>query len=104
MTDVIDVAVDNGVAERPPLAGRAYAAFCVHPPRPGPVALAIAHREGEMFVVDLVRERIDIVDAAPILRRYGITKITGAESEGDGRDLAHATMGVIALLQRRSLS
>ena len=59
MTDVIDVAVDNGVAERPPLAGRAYAAFCVHPPRPGPVALAIAHREGEMFVVDLVRERIE---------------------------------------------
>ena len=44
------------------------------------------------------------MDAAPILRRYGITKITGAESEGDGRDLAHATMGVIALLQRRSLS
>ena len=101
---VIDAAVDHGVSERPPLAGRVYAAFSVHPPRPGPVALAIAHREGERFVVDLVRERIDIVDAAPILRRYGISKITGAESKGDGCDLAHATLGVLALLQRRSLS
>jgi hypothetical protein len=33
--DVIERCTDKGVTERPPVAGKSYAAFAVHPPHPG---------------------------------------------------------------------
>lgn len=93
--DAIEACTDKGVTERPPVAGVRYEAFEVHPPQPGNLyALAIAHRDGEMLVQDVIREDISIPDAAVLLKRYGITKITG--TVGDEADaLAHATLGVL---------
>lgn len=98
---VLDQCIDKGVTERPPVAGKSYVAFAVHPPRPGPVALAIAHCESDTLVVDVVREAISIADAAALMQRYGIAAVTGAESEGDGFDLAHATLGALNVLRER---
>jgi hypothetical protein len=77
-----------------------YHAFVVHPERPGPVALAIAHREALDFVVDLIREQITIDNSVPILRRYGIYHVTGAQEEGDGLNLAHAVLGALDLARK----
>ena len=43
--DAVEACIDKGVVERPPIAGKTYVAFVVHPPDPGNLlALAIAHR------------------------------------------------------------
>jgi hypothetical protein len=96
--DAIEACTDKGVTERPPIAGVSYAAFAVHPAEPGNLlALAVAHRGGDKFIVDVVKDDISIVDAADVLRRYGISRVTG--DVGDERDaLAHAVAGVIHLL------
>jgi hypothetical protein len=96
--DAVEACTDKGVTERQPIAGVSYAAFAVHPPEPGNLlALAIAHRGGDKFIVDAVRDDISIVDAAAVLERYGITRVTG--HVGDESDtLAHAVAGVIHLL------
>jgi hypothetical protein len=99
--DVIERCTDKGVTERPPVAGKSYAAFAVHPPHPGILlALAIAHRDGENFIVDLVKGDIRIADSAPILRRYGISTVFGADDD-IGLPLAQAVSGVIAVLRRQ---
>ncbi len=97
--DVIEQCTDKGVTERPPVEGVSYAAFVVHPPRPGNLfGLAIAHRAGEKFIVDVVKGDISITDAAPVLKRYGISTVTGAV--GDEADaLAHAVAGVLSELR-----
>jgi hypothetical protein len=70
----LESGVDKGVAERPPVEGYHYAPFAVHPPNPSDVMLgfAIAHREGEQFVLDLVRENLRISECAgyEALRHY----------------------------------
>jgi hypothetical protein len=94
----IEACVTKGVTERPPVAGFKYVAFAVHPPTPGLLcALAIAHPRGRTSVVDLVREDISVADSAALLKRYGISEITGAVTEGGGYDLAHAVAGAISL-------
>jgi hypothetical protein len=80
--------VTPGVKERPPVPGFRYAAFVVHPPSPGPVILAIAHREGRNGILDVIRESIEVGTSAELLKRYGIGRVVGAPDEGDG--LAHA--------------
>lgn len=97
--EAIEACTIKGRTELPPVAGQFYVAFTVHPPCPGPVVLAIAHREGEMRIVDAIRESITIADAAVLLRRYGISGVTGAESEGEGDDVLHAVAGAVWLLR-----
>ena len=91
--DILEDCTRDGPLELPPIKGRAYAAFVVHPPYAeitahpprGEIihALAVAHREGEKFVVDLVRDDTTIDVCAPLLKSYGVTTVTGAESDGD---------------------
>lgn len=97
--EMIDKCTVKGRTELPPVAGQSYVAFTVHPVQPGPVVLAIAHREGEMRIVDVIRERIAIADAAVLLRCYGVAEVTGAESEGEGDDVLHAVAGAVWLLR-----
>jgi hypothetical protein len=95
-------AIDKGVTERPPVVGMSYAAFEVHAARQGNLlGMAIAHRDGDRFVVDVVRQNISIADAAAVLKRYGIAEVTGAVGSKDDA-LAHAVAGAINLLQQRS--
>jgi hypothetical protein len=96
--DAIEHSVDKGVTERPPVAGVRYEAFEVHPPSPGNLlGFAIAHRTGDKFIVDVVKGDISIPDAAAILKRYRISKITGDVGE-EADALAHAVAGVVNLL------
>jgi hypothetical protein len=97
--DAIEACTMKGVSELPPVAGVSYAAFAVHPLHRGNLlALAVGHRDGAKIVVDLIREDLSIAAAACELKRYGISKVAGAE--GDEADaLAHATAGVIHLLK-----
>jgi hypothetical protein len=96
----IDACVTPGVMERPPVPGVSYVAFSVHPPRPGPVVLPIAHCEGEQIVLDLIRDGLTIADAANLTKAYGVAEVESALSEGDGLDLAHAGVGAIARAKR----
>jgi hypothetical protein len=96
--DAIERCTDKGVTERPPVAGVSYAAFAVHPPEPGNLlALAIAHRGGDKYIVDVVKDDISVVDAAAVLGRYGVTQVTGDIGE-EADALAHAVAGVVNLL------
>jgi hypothetical protein len=97
----IAAAVEPGVTERPPVAGFSYVAFAVHPRQPGrPIVLAIAHRDGEMLVLDAIRERIGVEDAAHLVKQYGIDSITGAPDEGGDDSLAHAACGALLLAKK----
>jgi hypothetical protein len=83
------------VTERPPIAGVSYAAFAVHPPEPGNLlALAVAHRGGEKYIVDVVKGDISVTNAAAVLERYGISRVTGDFGE-ESDALVHAVAGVI---------
>ncbi len=98
--DVLERCTDKGVSERPPVKGVAYSAFAVHPPRPGKLlAMAVAHRAGEKFVVDLVRADMSVAEAVGVLQRYGVSRVTGAVGDEDDA-MAHAVCGAIAELQR----
>lgn len=94
----IDAAITPGVTERRPVPGVVYHGFVVTPRRPGPVTLAIAHKAGEKIILDLCREGLTTADAANLLKAYSITKVTGANEEGDA--LAHATLGALDLANR----
>jgi hypothetical protein len=97
--DMLERCTDKGVKERPPVAGVTYAAFAVHPPYPGNLlGVAIAHRAGDKFVVDLVRGDISVDDACAVLKRYGIAEVIGAVGEEDCA-LAHAVCGVLSELR-----
>ncbi len=99
--DAVERCVDKGVTERPPVDGVSYAAFGVHYPRGAVlVAMAIAHRAGERFVVDLTRENISVGAASGILKRYRVERIV-CDDDVDDTPLAHAVAGVIDLLRRR---
>jgi hypothetical protein len=65
---MIEDAVDPGVKERPPIPGVHYVAFVVHPSQPGPITLAIAHRdcERDLYVLDLCRETLTVADSAEL--------------------------------------
>ncbi len=95
----VEACTDKGVTERPPVEGKTYVAFVVHPREPGNVlGVAIAHREGEKFVVDVVKEDITVVECAAVSERYGVSQVTGAY--GDESDaLVHAVAGAINLLR-----
>jgi hypothetical protein len=99
---LIERAVISGVTERPPVPGRSHVAFGMHPVRPGPMlAIAIAHSERLIVAVDVIRENVTVEKSSILLKRYGVSGITGAQTEGDDLDLAHATCGALHLLHRR---
>ncbi len=98
--DMVASAVQPGVLERPPVFGWSYVAFVVRPQHPGPVVLAIAHREGTKVVLDAIRESISVADCAILVKRYGITHVTGAPDEGQGDSLAYAACGAMLLAVR----
>jgi hypothetical protein len=93
--------VNHGVTERPPVPGQRYVAFAVHSRQPGPIALAIAHRAGEQRILDLCRDGLTIAQSAELIKAYGVDKVTGAVSDNDGCDLAHAALGALNLLPGR---
>jgi hypothetical protein len=81
----IEACIDRGVIERPPVPGQSHAGFVV--------LLAIGHRHGERFILDLVRDWLTIQQAADLLK-------AGADDEGDDSvSLAHAVCGVISVLK-----
>jgi hypothetical protein len=98
LREAIEACVEPGVTERPPVSGQFYAAFVVHPRAPGPTTLAIAHCEGDKYVVDLVRDGLTIQQAADLVKAYGIGEVTGADDDGVG-SLGQAVCGVISLLR-----
>ena len=102
MSQLVKRAITPGVTERPPVPGFSYVAFVVHPPRPGPVVLAIAHhdRKRAKLVLDATGESVGVDDCARLLKRYGISQVTGAPDEGEGDSLAHAICGALLLAER----
>lgn len=90
--EVIDALVIPGRFELPPVSGVRYVAFV--DPAGGSGAdsftLAIAHAEGETAVLDAVRETRPpfspdgvIDDYAKLLKRYGLTRVTGDRWGGE---------------------
>jgi hypothetical protein len=95
----IEACVTKGVTERPPIDGMTYAAFVVHTPVPGNLlALAIAHRTHEKFILDVIREDISVADACAVMKRYGISEVTGDPNGNKSDALAHATAGAFSVL------
>jgi len=98
---MIEAAIDRGVTERAPVPGLRYAGFVVHPSRPGPVTLAIAHREGNLAVLDLIRDGLSVKDCGAVLRRYWIDRVTGIQDDNPDENLALATCGAINAVMRQ---
>ena len=89
--DVIEAATDWGVRERAPLPNTNYIAFCDAAGGTGQdsFALAIAHREGDNAVLDLLRERRPrfvpaavVAEYAQALKLYGITEVQSDKYAG----------------------
>jgi hypothetical protein len=88
----------EGAKERRPQPGLRYKAFAVHPSKPGPTTLVIGHREGEMRIIDLMREGLTIAQGAELAEAYGIDTIVDAVNDEDDA-LLHALAGVVNELQ-----
>lgn len=88
---VLAEAVDAGVRERAPRAGVAYAAFYdASGGRSDAAALAIAHRQGDVVLVDAVRAwpaphspAAVIAEAVRVLRAYGVREVLGDRYAGE---------------------
>jgi hypothetical protein len=89
--EIVEDAIDSGVTERAPQAGIRYYGFV--DPSGGSsdsMTLAIAHKEGDRAVLDLVRERKapyspDVVteEFCAIIKPYGITSVIGDNFGGE---------------------
>ena len=101
LADAIERCTDKGVKERPPIKNVAYAGHVVQRRAGIPLAMAIVHRVGERFVIDLVRTDVSIAECVSLLQRYG-ARVSGAV--GDEADcLADAVAGAIAELRKGAL-
>ncbi|MCO6415136.1 hypothetical protein JYK14_02955 [Siccirubricoccus sp. KC 17139] len=88
--EVVEACVVDGRHELPPVAGTDYVAFC--DPSGGSsdsMTLAIAHQEGDVAVLDLVREvrapfspDAVVQDFAAVLGNYGLRRVTGDRYAG----------------------
>jgi hypothetical protein len=99
--DAIDNCTDEGVTERPPVPGVSYVAYTVHPREPGPITLAIAHRDGDMRILDLLRDRLTVAQSAALLHAYGIREVVG-DFENDELTLVRAMLGAINLCRQQT--
>ena len=89
--EIVEACVEPGCYERPPIADTYYRAFV--DPSGGirdSMTLAVAHREGEMFVLDALRERRPrfspeavVEEFAALLTSYGISSVTGDRYAGE---------------------
>jgi hypothetical protein len=89
--EVVEAAVVPGLYERGPIPGLRYQAFT--DPSGGSndsFTLAIGHREGEVAVLDLLRERkapfspeAVVEEFAGVLRDYGVRQVTGDRYAGE---------------------
>jgi hypothetical protein len=90
--EAVDACVSLGVRERAPMPDRYdYMAFC--DPSGGSsdsMTLAVGHREGDVVIVDAIRERRppfspdDVVNEfSALLKSYGITKVSGDRYAGE---------------------
>lgn len=99
--DAIDRCIDKGVTERAPIDGTVYAAFVVCPRQPGNVfGFAIAHRDGELHVLDVCWGDVSAEFCCQVIKRYGIAEVVGTVGD-ESTALAHAVAGVFAELGRR---
>ena len=89
--EAVEACVSAGVLERPRVSGKAYSAFV--DPSGGSadaMTLAIAHKEGEVVVLDAVRERKPpfspeavVVEFAKTIKAYGLASVTGDRYAGE---------------------
>lgn len=105
--EAIEACVARGVFERPPVPGISYESFC-DPAGGGSggdsMALAIGHREGDVAIIDVLRERRPrfiptsvIGEFVPALQSYGITKIVGDRFAGEWAREPFRQHGIIYL-------
>ena len=88
--EVVEALVALGVYERPPAAGIRYKAFA--DPSGGSAdafTLAVAHREGDLIVLDAIREQVPpfapesvVAEYAEVLRSYGCRVVVGDRYAG----------------------
>ncbi len=100
--EAVEACVATGVRARAPVCGVRYVGFC--DPSGGttdPMAIAIAHREGDVAVLDYLAERKspfspDAVcrEFAETFRAYGVTQIVGDRYAGEWPREAFARYGI----------
>ncbi len=83
--DMVEAVIDSGVDERPPMAGVTYQAF-VDPSggRSDSMCIAIAHADGDVGVLDVLREITPpfspedaVAEFAELLLAYGVRTVVG---------------------------
>lgn len=89
--DVVEACVARGVYEREPKPGQKYVAFV--DPSGGSndsMTMAIAHAEGEVATLDMIRERkppfspeATVAEFCADLKRYGVDRVTGDRYAGE---------------------
>jgi hypothetical protein len=89
--EAVDACIPDNIRERPRASGTSYTAFV--DPSGGSsdsMTLAIGHREGDVAVLDVIRERKppfspeDVVsEFAALLKSYGISSVTGDRYGGE---------------------
>ena len=91
--EAVEAATDWGVLERGPVNGRRYAAFVDPSGGSGDsFALAIAHKEGELGVLDCVREirppfspEAAVQEFSDLLKTYRVTMIKATATPANSR-------------------
>jgi hypothetical protein len=100
--EAVEACIEPGVRERPPVRGVRYSAF-IDPSggRQDSMTLAIGHREGEVAVLDLVREvkppfspQDVVADFAQGLRVYGVSVVQSDRYGGEWPVQAFRAHGV----------
>jgi hypothetical protein len=90
--EVVESCIIPGVLERPPASGISYQSFCDPAGGSGSdsMTLCIGHSEGDIVVIDAVRERKPpfspegvVVEFADLLKAYRITRIIGDRFAGE---------------------
>jgi hypothetical protein len=89
--EAVEACISLGVRERAPLAGIDYSAFV--DPSGGSadsMTMAIGHREGDVTIIDAVRERRPpfspedvVLEFAALLKTYRVSKVTGDRYAGE---------------------
>lgn len=100
--DVVEAAIPRGVAEKAPITGITYSAFC--DPSGGAsdsMTIAVGHREGEKLILDAARERKApfspesvVSEFSDLLKRYGIKKVSGDRYAGSWPSEAFQRHGI----------
>lgn len=101
--DAIDAVTAFGRTELPPISGVTYTAFCdPSGGRNDAMTMAIAHVEGDKIVLDCVRESrpsfdpdVVVVEYAEVLKRYGISRVTGDRYAGAWVPSRFAAHGIV---------